>query len=329
MKKALILGINGQDGSFLAELLLSKGYKVHGLIRRTAKDNLQNIKEIINDIHLHYGDLSDSISIQKAILSSKPDEIYNEADQDHAGISFEIPSYNFDVTGAAVGRILEIIKNTNKKIKYFQPVTSNMFGKAKSFPQNEKTPFYPLNPYACAKVFAYYICQMYRNNYNMFISTAIFYNHESERRTENYVTRKITKTAVRISLGLEKKLILGDISAKIDWGYAKEYMEVAWKIMQASKPDNYIIGTGIETSVEDFVKKTFKYLNLDYKKYLRTSKKFERPSKNLSLIADYSKAKKKFGFEPKIKVDDLIKIMVDHDLEQERKNGNNIYTSNY
>ncbi len=328
MTNALILGINGQDGSFLAEILLEKGYKVHGLVRRTAKDNLQNINHIINDIDLHYGDLNDPVSIQKAINLSKPKEIYNEADQDHAGISFDIPSYNFDVTGSAVGRILEIIKNTNVNIKFFQPVTSNMFGSVKICPQNEETPFYPLNPYACAKVFAYHVCRMYRKNYSMFISTATFYNHESERRTENYVTRKITKAAARISLGLQNELVLGDITAKIDWGYAKEYMQAAWQIMQLSKPSDYIIGTGVETSVKEFVIKTFKYLNLDYKKYLTTSKKFIRPARNLSLIADISKAKKEFGFEPKTNVDDLIKIMVDHDIQREKNFANYIYTSN-
>ena len=328
MTNALILGINGQDGSFLAEILLEKGYKVHGLVRRTAKDNLQNINHIINDIDLHYGDLNDPVSIQKAINLSKPKEIYNEADQDHAGISFDIPSYNFDVTGSAVGRILEIIKNKNVNIKFFQPVTSNMFGSVKICPQNEETPFYPLNPYACAKVFAYHVCRMYRKNYSMFISTATFYNHESERRTENYVTRKITKAAARISLGLQNELVLGDITAKIDWGYAKEYMQAAWQIMQLSKPSDYIIGTGVETSVKEFVIKTFKYLNLDYRKYLTTSKKFIRPARNLSLIADISKAKKEFGFEPKTNVDDLVKIMVDHDIQREKNFANYIYTSN-
>ena len=314
-KKALILGIAGQDGSFLAEILLEKGYKVYGLVRRTAKDNLKNISHIISDIELFYGDLSDSISIKNAIDKSEPDEIYNEADQDHAGISFFIPSYNYDVTGAAVGRILEIIKNTNSNIKYFQPLTSNMFGNIEVSPQNENTPFFPINPYACSKVFAYYICKMYRNNYDMFVSTATFYNHESERRTDNYVTRKITKSAARISKGLQDKLLLGDLSAKIDWGYAKEYMDAAWNIMQLDKPDDFIIGTGIETSVEAFLNKTFEYLNLDPKKHVESSKSLHRPVKNLSLIADYSKANKAFGYEPKIMVDELIKIMVDHDLK--------------
>ena len=212
MNKALILGINGQDGSFLAEILLEKGYEVHGLVRRTAKDNLQNIKKIINEINLHYGDLSDPISIQKAINLSKPNEIYNEADQDHAGISFNIPSYNFDVTDH-VGRILEIIKNTNTSIKFFQPVTSNMFGSVSICPQNEETPFFPLNPYACAKVFAYHLCRMYRKNYNIFISTATFYNPSLKEEQKITIYKKITKAAARISLGLQDKLVLGDITA--------------------------------------------------------------------------------------------------------------------
>jgi len=314
MKKALILGINGQDGSFLAELLLSKGYEVHGLIRRTAKDNLQNISGIMDQVELHYGDLADPISIHKAISSSNPDEIYNEADQDHAGISFFIPSYNYDVTGSSVGRILEIIKNYNSEIKYFQPVTSNMFGNIDVSPQNEETPFFPLNPYACAKVFAYHTCRMYRKNYGMFVCTATFYNHESERRTDNYVTRKITQSAARISKGLQDKLVLGDLSAKIDWGYAGEYMEAAWNIMQQEEPEDYIIGTGEENSVEDFVKETFDYLGLDEKELVSSSKDLLRPSKNLSLVADISKAREAFGFSPKIKMKELIRIMVDHDL---------------
>lgn len=317
MKRALILGITGQDGSFLAELLLSKGYEVHGLVRRTAKDNLQNIRSFEDKITLHYGDLSDPISIQKCLEKSDPLEIYNEADQDHAGISFDIPAYNYDVTGAAVGRILEIIKNFNKHIKFFQPVTSNMFGNISISPQNEDTPFFPLNPYACAKVFAYHTCRMYRENYDMYVCTVTFYNHESERRTDNYVTRKITKSAARISKGLQDKLVLGDLSAMIDWGYAGEYMEAAWQIMQQDKSDDYLIGTGELNSVESFVQETFNYLDLDREKYVSSSKDLLRPAKNLPLVADISKANEIFGFDPKIKMKELIKIMVDNDLKNE------------
>lgn len=319
MKTSLILGINGQDGSFLAELLLKKGYEVHGLLRKTALNNLENIESIKDKVTLHYGDLSDPISISKAILNSNPDEIYNEADQDHAGISFDIPSYSYDVTGAAVGRILEIIKNFNPKIKYFQPVTSNMFGNINVSPQNENTPFFPLSPYACSKVFAFYLCKMYRRNFDMFISTATFYNHESERRTENYVTRKTTLAAARISKGLQNELVLGDLSAKIDWGYAGEYMEAAWNIMQQDEPDDYIIGTGEATSVEEFVNYTFEYLDLDPKKYVKSSPTLFRPAKNLLLVADSSKARDKFGFNPQIKAKQLVEIMVDNDLKNLEK----------
>jgi len=315
MKKGLIFGINGQDGSYLAEILLEKGYEVHGLIRRTATGNTLNISHILDKIHLHYGDLSDPISIYHIISAVRPDELYNEADQDHAGISFNIPSYNFDITGSAVGRILEIIKNVDKNIKYFQPVTSNMFGIVNTSPQNEDTQFNPQNPYACAKIFAYHICKMYRSVYNMHVSVGIFYNHESPRRVEDYVSRKITKSVARIKTGLQEKLVLGDLSAQIDWGYAKEYMLAAWNIMQLDKPDDFIIGTGEAHSVEEFVKETFSHTGLDYKDYLETNKKFYRPASNSLLIADITKANKTFGFEPKVKFKDLIKIMIENDLQ--------------
>src|SRR5690242_14396833 len=236
MSRALILGINGQDGSYLAEILLSKGYEIHGFIRRTATGNLRNIECIQDKIHLHYGDLAEPVSLHRVIAEVRPNEIYNEADQDHAGVSFQIPAYNFDVTGAAVGRILEIIRQVDKSIRFFQPVTSNMFGQATECPQNEETEFNPVNPYSCAKVFAYYISHMYRKAYDMHVSLAIFYNHESPRRTEHYVTRKITRSVARIKAGLQDKLVLGDMSAMIDWGYAREYMEAAWKIMQLDQP---------------------------------------------------------------------------------------------
>ena len=315
--KALIFGINGQDGSYLAEVLLEKGYEVHGMVRRTAINNLINLENIRNELTLHYGDLCDPVSISNIISKIKPDEIYNEADQDHAGISYEIPSYNYDVTGAAVGRILEIIRNIDKKIKFFQPVTSNMFGKVTQTPQNEKTPFNPQNPYSCAKIFAYHLCQMYRQTYNMYISVGIFFNHESERRSEDYVTRKITKAIARIKFGKQEKLYLGDLSAEIDWGYSKEYMEAAWSIMQLDSPDNFIIGTGEAHSVREFVNTAFNYAGLDPNKFVESSNSLLRPNRNDLLVADISKAKKAFGFNPKIKFNELIKLMVDHDLKIE------------
>jgi GDPmannose 4,6-dehydratase len=313
--RALILGINGQDGSYLAEILLSKGYEVHGLIRRTATGNLHNIECIQDKIHLHYGDLAEPVSLHRVIAEVRPNEIYNEADQDHAGVSFQIPAYNFDVTGCAVGRILEIIRQVDKSIRFFQPVTSNMFGQASECPQNEETEFNPVNPYSCAKVFAYYISHMYRKAYDMHVSLAIFYNHESPRRTEHYVTRKITRSVARIKAGLQDKLVLGDMSAMIDWGYAREYMEAAWKIMQLDKPDTFIIGTGEVHSVKDFVEEAFGSVGLDYSRYVESSASLLRPVQNNVLQADISKARCVIGFDPKVKFKDLVKIMVDHDLK--------------
>ena len=304
-KKALIFGINGQDGSYLAEILLQKGYEVHGMIRRTAKSNTANITHILDKIKLHYGDLDDPISLFSIIKNVDPEEIYNEADQDHAGISFQIPSYNFNVTGSSVGKILEIIRVLNKKIKLFQPVTSNMFGKVTESPQNENTKFNPQNPYACAKVFSYYLCKMYRDVYGIYVSVGIFFNHESERRSEDYVTRKITKSVARIKANKQKKLILGDTSAKIDWGHAKEYMQAAWSIMQLKKPDDFVIGTGEAHSVQEFVDEAFKYVNLDPNKYVETNQKLFRPGKNDVLVADISKAKKIFNFSQKLNLENL------------------------
>src|SRR3989344_5616435 len=247
-KKILVLGITGQDGSHLAELLLQKGYEVHGLIRKSATGNTKNIQHLIKDgeekIILHKGDLADPTSLYRIINEVKPEEIYNEADQDHVSWSYQAVNYSCDITGAAVARLLEIIKQINPKIKFFQPVSSNMFGQAKENPQTEETSFRPQSPYAAAKVLAYVMCRYYRDVFGMFVSTGIFYNHEGPRRTEDYVTRKITTAVARIKLGLQKELLLGNLDTKIDFGYAPEYMEAAWKIMQLDKPDDFIICTG-------------------------------------------------------------------------------------
>lgn len=315
-KKALILGITGQDGSYLAELLLEKGYEVHGLIRRSATGNTVNINHLLDDITLHRGDLADVPSLYAAITTAKPQEIYNEADQDHAGWSYSIVDYASDITGAAPGRILEIIRQIDPTIKYFQPLTSNMFGMATECPQNEETVLMPQSPYACAKTYAFMLTRYYRQVHNIFASTAIFFNHESPRRTESYVTRKITKAAARISLGLQDKLYLGDLEPKIDFGYAKEYMEAAWNILQLDKPDDFIIGTGEAHSVREFLEEAFKAVNLNADDYVEIDERFLRPGKTSTLIADYSKAKSTFGYEPKVKYKDLIKIMVEHDLEE-------------
>ena len=317
MKTALIMGINGQDGSYLAEILLEKGYEVHGLLRRSSTGNTRNIDHIKDKIVFHYGDLSDPVSIYSIVNKVKPEEIYNEADQDHAGVSFQIPAYNYDVTGAAVGRNLEIIREIDKNIKYFQPLTSNMFGKTSISPQNEETPLNPQNPYACAKIFAWHICKMYRQVYNMYISVGIFYNHESPRRINEYVTRKVTQSVARIKAGKQEKLILGDLSAKIDWGYAKEYMEAAWEIMQLETPDDFIIGTGEVHSIEELVNEAFSCVDMKADKYVESSRSLFRPGVNSILRADTTKAKKRFGFEAKTKFSELIKMMVKSDLDNE------------
>lgn len=319
MPKALILGITGQDGSYLAEVLLEKGYEVHGFYRKSATGNTRNIEHLLDKITLHRGDLLDTASLYRTIKEVNPDEIYNEADQDHVSWSFEAIEYQCQVTGTAVAKILEIIRQTNPKIKMFQPVSAHMFGKAEETPQKETTPFRPQSPYACVKAFASIIARFYRETYGIFVATAIFYNHESPRRPEEYVTRKITKAAARISLGLQNVLELGDLSAKIDWGYSKEYMEAAWNILQQPQPDDYIIGTGETHSVQEFLDETFRQAGLDPKQYVRINPKFLRPATNTVLVGDISKAKNAFGFEPKVKFKELIKLMLESDLEQAKK----------
>ena len=318
-KKALILGVTGQDGSFMAKLLHKKGYSVNGLVRKSSTGNLSNIKEFLqkNNFFIHHGDLLDFVSMEKIIKKIKPDEIYNFADQDHVRWSFDMPLYSFDVTANSVVKILEIIKNYSPKSKFFQPFSSNMFGKSRMKKQNELESFSPLSIYALGKVTAYHACQMYREVYGLKLYGAIFYNHESEIRPEEYVTRKITKAVARIYHGKQKKLILGDIKAKIDWGYAKDYVESAYKIMQLSKPDVFIIASGKSFSVEYFAKKCFKYVGLNYKKYLKTNKKLYRKSKTTSLIGDTTKAKKTFKFKTKTNLDKLISIMMSNDLKIE------------
>lgn len=319
MKKALILGITGQDGSYLAEVLLEKGYEVHGMYRKTATGNTKNIEHLLDKITLHRGDLLDATSLYRVIREVNPDELYNEADQDHVGWSNDMVDFQYNVTGAAVGRILEIIKQLNPKIKFFQPLSSNIFGKAVEHPQTEKTPFYPQSPYACAKVLAYVVSKFYRETYDMFVATAIFYNHESPRRPTEYVTRKITKAAARISLGLQDTLELGDLTAQIDWGYSKEYMEAAWSIMQQAQADDYIICTGEAHSVQEFLDETFTQVKLNPKQYVKINPKFLRPASNTVLIGDISKAKNAFGFKPKVKFKELIGLMLANDLEEAKR----------
>jgi GDPmannose 4,6-dehydratase len=327
MKRALIFGITGQDGSYLAEILLAKGYEVHGLVRRSATGNTRNIEHLLNDdrkidktLFIHRGDLADPVSIYKTILEVKPDEIYNEADQDHVAWSYDMVGYSADITASAPARILEIIYRTDKNIRFFQPCTSNMFGEAEQTPQNENTRFNPMSPYACAKVSAYYFSRYYRKSLGIFASTAILYNHESPRRTQEYVTRKITSSVARISLGKQEKLELGDTSAKIDWGYAKEYMDAAHSILQLDEPDDFIIATGESHSVQEFVNEAFDFVGLKSSDYLEINKKFLRPTKTSTLVGDTSKAKKKFNFNPKFKFKELVHLMLEEDLRIESQN---------
>ncbi len=336
MKKALILGITGQDGSHAAELLLGKGYEVHGFVRHSATGNTKNIQHILDKITLHKGDLADSTSLYRVISTVNPDELYNFADQDHVGWSYDSIDYSSDITGAAVGRILEMIKQSNPKIRFLQPVSSNIFGKAVETPQTENTPLYPMSPYACAKAFAFHLVKYYRETFGLFAATTIYYNHESERRTEEYVTRKITKAVARIAKGQQKKLSLGDISNRIDFGYSRDYVEAAWNILQLDNPDDFIICTGELHSVREFVEEAFRCVGIElawkgdglneigYDKkngieYVGFDPQFFRPSKTAPLQGDSSKAKKMFGFNPKIRFKELVKRMVENDLKEMEK----------
>ena len=320
-KTAIILGVTGQDGSYLLELLLKKNYIIHGVIRKTATGNTKNINHLIKDkrlfnkrFFLQKGDLLDSISINNTINKIQPDEIYNFADQDHVGWSRDIPLYSFNATTMSVIQIYEFLKTQKKKIKFFQPVSSNMFGLTNESSLSENSTLSPASVYALAKSSTFLASKMYSKINNLFICGAIFFNHESPRRSEEYVTKKIIKGACDIYHGKKKHLYLGDTRAQIDWGYAKDYVEASWKIMQQKKPDFFIIGTGKNTSVEEFTKQCFKYLNLNYKKYLRIDKKLLRSNKTKNLTANLIKTKKVLKFRAKTNIKELIKIMMDDEL---------------
>lgn len=329
-KTALITGITGQDGSYLTEILLKKGYFVHGVIRRASTFNTIRLNHLYQDPHkkdrklfLHYGDLADSGTIRKIIYKVKPDEVYNLAAQSHVKVSFEIPEYTMDITGNGALRILEAIRDfqteTSKKIKFYQASSSEMFGSSPP-PQNEKTPFSPQSPYGAAKLFAYNMTNLYRDAYGIFAVNGILFNHESPRRGETFVTRKITRAIARIKSGLDKKLFLGNLDAKRDWGYAPEYMEAAYLMMQQPKPDDYVIGTGETHTVREFVELAFKEAGLgDWKKYVEIDKQYYRPAEVNILVADTRKAKKILGWKPKTKFKDLVKIMVWNDISELKK----------
>tara|TARA_B100000035_G_scaffold36573_1_gene27695 strand:- start:24 stop:1004 length:981 start_codon:yes stop_codon:yes gene_type:complete len=322
-KKALVLGATGQDGSYMIDLLLEKKYEVHGIYRKSSVGNTQNIDHLINDpkifnkrFFLHKGDLLDPGSLASIINITNPNEIYNFADQDHVGWSYEIPSYSFRATALSVIDIFEILRKLNKKIKFFQPISSNIFGETKKTKQNENTVPEPNSIYALAKTTTLYASRMYNKVYNLHICGAIFFNHESPKRNKDYVSKKIVQHACEIYFNKRKFIYLGNIKSKIDWGYAKEYVDYSWKIMQQKKPDFYIIGSGKNHTVEYFLKKCFSYLGLNYKKYLKIDKKLFRPSKTRNLLADTSKAKKDLKFNLKTDLDGLIKIMMDNELKK-------------
>ena len=328
MKKALITGITGQDGSYLAELLLEKGYEVHGIIRRASSFNTGRLDDIYTDPHnpsarlfLHYGDLTDSVALVKLLYDLKPDEVYNLGAQSHVRVSFDVPESTGDIVGLGAQRILEAIRDTGLvgKVRFYQASSSEMYGKVQEVPQTEKTPFWPRSPYACAKVYAYWLTVNYRESYGLHASNGILFNHESPRRGETFVTRKITRAATRIKLGLQDALYLGNMDAKRDWGYAKDYVEMMWMMLQQDQPDDYVVATNETHSVKEFVQETFAHLDLDWEKYVKYDARYERPAEVELLIGDPAKAKRQLGWEPKVKFKDLVKIMVDADLELAKK----------
>ncbi|HEY6192880.1 MAG TPA: GDP-mannose 4,6-dehydratase [Bacteroidota bacterium] len=322
MKKAIITGITGQDGSYLAELLLQKGYEVHGIIRRASTFNTGRIDHLYADPHingvsffLHYGDISDSTNLIKLLYRLKPDEVYHLAAQSHVRVSFDIPEYTGDVSGLGTVRILEAIRETGIKTKFYQASSSEMFGMAQEVPQKETTPFYPRSPYGCSKVYAYWSTVNYRESYGMFACNGILFNHESPRRGETFVTRKITRGLARIKAGLEDAIYLGNLDAKRDWGYAKEYVEAMWLMMQQDQPEDYIIATGETHTVKEFLEEAFGCAGLDWQKHVKIDPRYYRPAEVDLLLGDASKAKRKLGWEPKTTFPELVRLMVDADIE--------------
>jgi GDPmannose 4,6-dehydratase len=325
-KRALITGITGQDGSYLAELLLSKGYEVHGIIRRASTFNTGRLDPIYQDPHasrkrlfLHYGDLSDASALARLMLKVQPEEIYNLAAQSHVRVSFDSPEYTTDITATGAVRLLEAIRETGLKPRYYQASSSEMYGKVVETPQSETTPFYPRSPYGCAKVYAYWITVNYRESYGLHASNGILFNHESPRRGETFVTRKITRAVAHIKAGLQEKLYLGNLDAKRDWGYAKEYVEAMWLMLQQGEADDYVISTNETHSVREFLEVAFGHVGLDWKKYVEIDPRYHRPAEVDLLIGDYSKARKKLGWEPKTKFVELTRLMVDADIELLRR----------
>lgn len=330
MKRALITGITGQDGSYLAELLITKGYEVHGLVRRSSSFNRERISHLYTDPHekgnyltLHYGDLAEASGLSKLINQIEPQEVYNLGAQSHVRVSFDIPEYTSDVTGLSSVRILEAIRCSKQNIKYYQASSSEMFGSSPP-PQNENTPFHPRSPYGVSKVFAFHMTVQYREAYGIHASNGILFNHESPRRGESFVTRKITNSIAKIKAGKEKYIFLGNLDSKRDWGYAPEYVEAQWIMLQQKKPDDYVIATGETHSVKEFLTEAFSYAGLNWKDHLKMDSRYLRPTEVDVLQGDYSKALKRLGWSPKVKFRELTHIMVDADLQ---KNGLNSINS--
>jgi GDPmannose 4,6-dehydratase len=325
VKKALITGITGQDGSYLTELLLEKGYEVHGIIRRASNFNTQRIDHLIENpeiynhkLFLHYGDMTDGSRLVTLIAKLAPDEVYNLAAQSHVRVSFDEPEYTGDTVGLGTTRLLEAIRITGVNSKFYQASSSEMFG-ATPPPQNEETPFYPRSPYGAAKVYSYWMTKNYRESYGLFACNGILFNHESERRGETFVTRKISLGAARIAIGTQKKLTLGNIDAVRDWGYAPEFVEGMWLMLQQKDPDDYVLATNSGHSIRDFLKFSFESVNLDWKKYVDFSERYLRPTEVDSLIGDYSKAEKVMGWKPHTFAQRLAETMVHHDLLSQRQ----------
>ena len=328
MKKALITGITGQDGSYLAELLLSKGYEVHGIVRRSSSFNTQRIDHLFQDphvsgvrLHLHFGDLEDAGRLTQLCYDIRPDEIYNLAAQSHVRVSFDMPGYTGDVDALGTMRMLEAVRESGigRDVRFYQASTSELFGKVQEVPQRETTPFYPRSPYAVAKLYAYWAVRNYREAYGLFTSNGILFNHESPRRGLTFVTRKITMAAARIKMGLQDKLYLGNLDARRDWGYAGDYVEGMWRILQHDRPDDFVLATGEMHSVREFAEVAFSRLDLEWQKYVEHDSRYERPSEVEQLMGDATKARTELGWTPKVTFRELVGKMVDSDLELARR----------
>jgi GDPmannose 4,6-dehydratase len=322
MKRALITGITGQDGSYLAELLLDKGYQVFGIVRRSSSFNTDRLEHIYQDPHdpdvrlrMFYGDLNDASSLNKILRDTQPEEIYNLGAQSHVRVSFDVPEYTAEVTGLGTVRLLEAIREVGLRPRFYQASSSELYGKVLETPQKETTPFYPRSPYGCAKAYAYYITVNYRESYGLHASNGILFNHESERRGETFVTRKITRAAARIKLGLQDKLYLGNLDARRDWGHAKDYVEAMWLMLQQDEPDDYVIATGEQHSVREFVEEVFSLLDLDCREHVVIDPKYFRPAEVESLLGDASKARRALGWAPRTSFKELVRLMVEADMK--------------